>query len=246
VSGLLRGSRGRRGATTVIAEVALGGLVSLVSAGTAAAAFPGQNGDIAFASIRDGNVEVYVMNADGSNPTNLTNDAAFDSMPAWSPDGKQIAFTSFRDGNLEVYVMDADGSNPTNLTNHAASDFTPDWRSEGDLPPELSLRADPLQLWPPNRKLVPVSIQVVVVDDADPAPQVRLESITCTGGCDPASDVSDAELGEDDRSFALRAHLGRPPNDLRVYTATYSATDATGNVTTASVEIPVSRLAPAP
>ena len=61
---------------------------------------------IAFTSFRDGNGEIYVMDADGSNLRNLTRNPAWDSRPAWSPDGAQIAFTSDRDGNWEIYVID--------------------------------------------------------------------------------------------------------------------------------------------
>jgi len=47
-----------------------------------------------------------LMNADGSNQTNLTHHPAFDTGPAtWSPDSKKIAFVSKREGNLEIYVM---------------------------------------------------------------------------------------------------------------------------------------------
>ena len=42
--------------------------------------------------------------------TRLTNNAAFDIEPSWSPDGTKIAFASDRDGNSEIYVMNADGS----------------------------------------------------------------------------------------------------------------------------------------
>ncbi len=70
---------------------------------------------IAFTSDRDGNFEIYVMNADGRNPTRLTSDPATDNFPAWSPDGTKIAFDSRRDGNFEIYVMNADGTNPTRL-----------------------------------------------------------------------------------------------------------------------------------
>jgi Tol biopolymer transport system component len=77
---------------------------------------------IAFTSNRDGNLEIYVMDAGGSNPTNITNKFGSDSEPSWSPDGTKIAFRSYRDGTHEIYVMDADGSNPTRITNFALTD----------------------------------------------------------------------------------------------------------------------------
>ncbi len=87
---------------------------------------------LAFASNRDGNTEVYVMDANGSNPTNLTQNADTDGWDlVWSPDGQRIAFTSERDGNTEVYVMATDGSNPTNLTQSASADWAPVWAPDG-------------------------------------------------------------------------------------------------------------------
>ncbi|MBC8446939.1 MAG: S8 family serine peptidase, partial [Chloroflexi bacterium] len=82
-------------------------------------------------SLRDGNYEIYVMDADGLNQTRLTNNAASDDRPAWSPDRSKIAFASDRNGNWEIYVMDADGSNPINLTNHAYNDRYPVWSPDG-------------------------------------------------------------------------------------------------------------------
>ena len=98
---------------------------------------------IAFASDRDGNFEIYVMNADGSNQTNLTNDPAGDLAPIWSPDGSRIAFASSRDGNPEVYVMNADGSGLANLTGNPDYDGSHAWsprRHQG----RLQLRAERL------------------------------------------------------------------------------------------------------
>ena len=78
---------------------------------------------IAFASSRKGNLGIYVMNADGSNPINLTQSPnGGDWSPAWSPDGSRIAFNSRRDGNEEIYVMNANGANLINLTQHLKSD----------------------------------------------------------------------------------------------------------------------------
>src|SRR5665647_290959 len=56
-------------------------------------------GRITFASSRDGNFEIYIMNADGSGQVNITNNPAFDGTPSFSHDGKKIAFISDRDGD---------------------------------------------------------------------------------------------------------------------------------------------------
>lgn len=74
------------------------------------------------------NSYVGVMNADGSDPVNLTNlPDVSDGFPAWSPDGSQIAFTSRRDGNNEIYLMDPYGHQLKRLTNIPTDDFAPTW-----------------------------------------------------------------------------------------------------------------------
>ncbi|MCI0556023.1 MAG: hypothetical protein L0287_34200, partial [Anaerolineae bacterium] len=94
-------------------------LILITAAPAAHAAFPGTNGKITFQSDRDGNLEIYVMNADGSGQIRLTNNLSVDMQPAWSSDGRKITFLSDRDGNLEIYVMNADGSGQIRLTNNS-------------------------------------------------------------------------------------------------------------------------------
>ena len=98
---------------------------------------------IAFVSNRDGHVnirgrltyEIYVMDANGENQQNLTNDPSNDRSPSWSADGRRIVFQSDRDNdrdhNIEIYVMDADGSNPQRLTNNPTEDEDPAWSPDG-------------------------------------------------------------------------------------------------------------------
>jgi hypothetical protein len=89
---------------------------------------------IAFVTGRDGNREIYVMNADGTDQTRLTTNPASDSYPTWSPGpsgSARIAFTSTRDGDREIYVMDADGTDQTRLTFSAGVDQRPDWHPRG-------------------------------------------------------------------------------------------------------------------
>jgi len=92
---------------------------------------PLPTGKIAFHSARDGNNEIYIMNADGSHQTRLTNHPASDHFPASSPDGRRIAFVSERDGNPEIYVMNVDGTDQTRLTFDPAEDRLPAWSPDG-------------------------------------------------------------------------------------------------------------------
>ena len=88
---------------------------------------------IAYSSDQDGDFEIWLMNADGSNQLKLTENHAMDISPAWSPDGSRIAFISNRDGNDEIYVMNADGRGTHRLTNTDARESFPAWSPDGKL-----------------------------------------------------------------------------------------------------------------
>jgi len=95
---------------------------------------------IAFASERDGNDDIYIMNADGSNEQRLTYNSEWDLYPVWSPDGEKIAFQSYRDGNWNIYVINvadslqsgtADGNALQQLTDYPAPGEFPAWSPDG-------------------------------------------------------------------------------------------------------------------
>jgi TolB protein len=105
---------------------------------------------IAFRSDRDGNDEIYVMNADGSNPLRLTSGPAYDGSPAWSPDGEQVAFVSDRDGEQKIYVMS----------------------SSGDLSPTNQVGTDPA--WSPDGQRIAFSAGAIYVMNSDGTSVIRL------------------------------------------------------------------------
>jgi TolB protein len=82
---------------------------------------------IAFTTNRDGNPEIYVMNADGSNVRRMTNSPGIDVSPTWSPTGGQLAWVSDRTGTARIYIMNADGTGQRVLINEEC--FRPTWAS---------------------------------------------------------------------------------------------------------------------
>ena len=87
-------------------------------------------GKIAFVAFRDGNQEIYIMNADGSDEQNLTNHAAADFDPDISDDGSRVAFVSKRSGGSAIYVMNSDGSGLNEIPNTTGG-LSPRWSHDG-------------------------------------------------------------------------------------------------------------------
>jgi Tol biopolymer transport system component len=85
--------------------------------------FSPRENKIAFVSNRGGDWDLYMMDARGSNPTQITNDALVEELPNFSPDGREIAYNVFDDSGVgtddsDIYVVSAFGTGtPTDLTN---------------------------------------------------------------------------------------------------------------------------------
>jgi len=81
--------------------------------------------------------EIFVMNRDGTDPVNVTNNPSFEGYPAWSPDGSKVAFASNRAGktrgNFHLYIMSADGSDVVRILENDAmvEDARPQWSPDG-------------------------------------------------------------------------------------------------------------------
>jgi len=88
---------------------------------------------IAFTSHREGNYQLYVMNADGSGSRRLTTTSQYmaDLHPTWSPDSRTIAFKRWTSGHQAVYVINADGTSLTRLTADSIWAGDPAWSPDG-------------------------------------------------------------------------------------------------------------------
>ncbi len=102
---------------------------------------------IAFVSDRDGNYDIFVMNADGTEQRNLTNHPSLDTYPSWSPDGKKIAFYSNRNGNYDIYTMNLETGDVVQMTTDPASDHSPAWSPDGKKIAFVSERSGRTHIW---------------------------------------------------------------------------------------------------
>jgi len=95
--------------------------------------FSPHGGQVVFASERSGDMEIWLADADGSNPNQLTHQPGFgQGSPRWSPDGRRIAFDSQgEDGRWDIWTIDADGASPRRLTHDPGDENNPNWSHDG-------------------------------------------------------------------------------------------------------------------
>jgi hypothetical protein len=119
-------------------------------------------------------------------------------------------------------------------------------------PPELTVSLSKESMWPPNHTMHDISAAIVVTDECDPDPQIKLISVTSNepdnglGDGNTEQDVQNALVGSDDRSFSLRAERqggksGKGSKGERIYTIIYEAADSSGNTTQQTVIVTVQK-----
>jgi TolB protein len=106
------------------------------------------NGQVAFASNRSGHWDLYLLDLQTGETTQLSDDPGYDGHPSWSADGAWLAYEHAESGNLEVYIRPADGSiEPVPVSAHAALDYDPAWRTDAQQIAFVSARDGSPQLW---------------------------------------------------------------------------------------------------
>ena len=147
-------SRGSAGNATkfqlYMAERANLAQLAKIGTDTASASDPTFSPDgsrIAFVSSRDGNPEIYVMNADGTGATRLTTDPQADGRPAFTPDGQAVVFHSSRTaGKQQVWAVNVDATGLTQLTRDSIN-FSPTVSPDGQTIAYVSIRNKTYDIW---------------------------------------------------------------------------------------------------
>jgi hypothetical protein len=164
------------------------------------------------------------------------------------PDGDTLSFTWLEGNNVvgnaaTVTVLVPPGMHPFTLVvndghGNVATATTQVTVMQDTTPPSLSFMLSPNVLWPPNNKLVPIHATIRASDNCTAHPSIVLVSISSNDPDRDKFDIKGASWGTDDRSFLLRARKADRGRQ-RVYTVTYRAMDAAGNLAMSSATVVV-------
>lgn len=155
-------------------------------------------------------VDLFTINADGTDLRNLTNIGEHVIQPEWSPDGAQIVYLRTSADSSDIYVMDADGANNRRLTNG----IRPDGSSKDRIAPDTGNESEPV--WSPDGSWIAyLHAFFVLKDDMTPDPVATPATEDANSGIG-----SRAAEGEFETSICLTRPDG---SDQRVLTTVHFA-----------------------
>jgi Tol biopolymer transport system component len=119
-------------AAAVGALVAVGLLVlMLVDVRPAQATFPGKPAKIAYEGDDGNDSEIYSIRPGGGGRVKVTDNAANDYGPSYSPNGKRIAYYGYDGQDYEIYTINAGGGGKKQLTDNSTNEYTPSYSPSG-------------------------------------------------------------------------------------------------------------------
>ncbi len=186
------------------------------------------------------NKEIYVMIADGSGQTRLTNELANDDSPSWSPDGSKIVFRSDRerdccDPSAQVWTMNADGTGLANISNSGNGDYSASWTSGNSCADCVGLDSHPGNQPPVANPGGPYNSQ-----------SGQVVQLNGSGSFDPNGTIVSYSWGFGDGTSGSGPIVNHQYNASGVYSVSLSVSDNNGStasspgfVTVDSVALPV-------
>jgi len=170
---------------------------------------------------------------------------------ATSPDGAVVTFTATATENGVIVCTPPSGSTfeigtttvSCTATNNAGSDTEvfQVWVRDTTAPVIVNVNATPNAIWPPDHKMVPVTVSVAAFDAADPTPVITILSISSNQPVNGDGDGNTSPDWEITGPLTANVRAERSGNQDRIYTITVQATDESGNTSTATVEVRVTQ-----